>query len=281
MFKRLPANEDRIAPIGAVLPPEPGANFIFWSIPYQTAKWVRPTTSIAGCAIVLALIGYFLQLRGVVNLGLSRLVLAGIGCVTLLAFFSYVQNNKRRLLIVVGVIVALFFVDLFTPKPAEVVGQGSPRIPVQPAPNQLNLGDSSDGLVHLTPEGRSKLFYELCEQYRALHPELKITHNIFPNAVIPWMNDELAKRGVSGQFINNPPPPPGHHGINLKDSPNSTVSGGTIKGFKEGIYADNSPHLKANNVDIDSSGDGNGKIYMPCGLNTEKESKLKKNSTKQ
>src|SRR5215469_4883793 len=108
---------NQIVKADRILPPDTSVRFIWWSVTPRTARWAKPAATVGFISILLVLVGYFLQLRGLVNLLLSRLVLFGIGVCLVLSAFIYIQGSRKRIAVFGLVLCGLIVVDRITPKP--------------------------------------------------------------------------------------------------------------------------------------------------------------------
>jgi hypothetical protein len=156
-FKRKP--KDALAVRSEVLSPLDSVPFIFWSVPATRVRAFRWLTGAGLASAVAWLLSQFFQLRGVVNLLLSRLALTGVGICVFFFACMFIQSIGYRFLIAVFAIIALAIVDEFTPKPqAEIKSTPNNTAALQDIPIYLEcqwiqypIAIPPESSIHLLP----------------------------------------------------------------------------------------------------------------------------------
>jgi hypothetical protein len=84
-WRKLRSGKNGLAVAPTPLPPGARVGFFFWSVPPEKLTGYRIISGFSLSAVAFWLLSQFFQLRGVVNLALSRLALLGL-CICVLLF---------------------------------------------------------------------------------------------------------------------------------------------------------------------------------------------------
>src|ERR1700723_2687349 len=113
MLQKLPGPE--------ILPPEREVQVWRWRVTPRTAKFIKIGTALPAIGVAGYFVQNFLQLRGIVNLLLSRIDLALVaGCVLIAGCALTIGVRKQltwRIAIFITVVGAAFAIDWLSPKP--------------------------------------------------------------------------------------------------------------------------------------------------------------------